>query len=92
MGGLRTFKIKNLLLLQLQWEVVVVVKTKICGNQDQNLTQNSQTKHNTKHSGLGLSESLFTFLASLAYVPFFLLKLQNRLLQILKKLHKISFV
>ena len=37
-------------------------------------------------------ESLFTFFASLAYVPLFLLDLQNRLFLILKELHKISFV
>ena len=39
-----------------------------------------------------IGESLFTFFASLAYVPLFLLQLQNRLFWILKELHKISFV
>ena len=37
-------------------------------------------------------ECLFTFFASLAYVPLFLLELQNRLFRILKELHKISFL
>ena len=39
-----------------------------------------------------IAESFFTFFASLAYVPFFLLELQNRLFWILRELHKISFV
>ena len=39
-----------------------------------------------------IGESLFTFFASLAYVPLFLLELQNRLFWILKELHKISFL
>ena len=39
-----------------------------------------------------IGESLFTFFASLAYVPLFLLELQNRLFWVLKELHKISFV
>ena len=39
-----------------------------------------------------MGESLFTFFASLAYVPLFLLELQNRLFWILKELYKISFV
>ena len=39
-----------------------------------------------------IGESLFTFFASLAYVPFFLLELQTRFFWILKELHKISFV
>ena len=41
---------------------------------------------------LSIGESLFTFFASLAYAPLFLLELQNRLFWILKELHKISFV
>ena len=39
-----------------------------------------------------IGESLFTIFALLAYVPLFLLELQNRLFWILKELHKISFV
>ena len=41
---------------------------------------------------MGLDESLFTLFSSLAYVPLFLLELQNRLFWILKEFHKISFV
>ena len=41
---------------------------------------------------LPIGESLFTFFVSLAYVPLFLLELQNRLFWILKELHKISFI
>ena len=43
-------------------------------------------------NNLSIGESLFTFFASLAYVPLILLELQNRLFWILKELHKISFV
>ena len=39
-----------------------------------------------------IGESLFTFFASFAYVPLFLLELQKRLFWILKESHKISFV
>ena len=40
---------------------------------------------------VGIGESLFKSLASLAYVPMFLLKLQNRLFWTLKELHQVSF-
>ena len=39
-----------------------------------------------------MNTPLFTFFASLAYVPLFLLELQNHLFWIMKELHKISFV
>ena len=65
------------------------LKFELCGRQ-QIVSQNNYPKQQLLISRMG--ESLFTFFASLAYVPLFLLELQNRLFWILKELHKISFV